>query len=222
MPINKIVATKRGKSAVAAAVALAIATGWATLFGGSAPDTPAEIRAAIARGYTPPAVQLAIDKLIKPWEGIHLVAYRDIVGVPTICWGETKGVKMGMRKTLAECDAMLRKRVIEDYYLPLVDKGRGFLKAPDSVQASMISGAYNFGVGSTNPRRGQLGSTAMFIHIPNGEYRKACEAQTAWNKAGGRVVRGLVNRREMGDAQRLGEAELCVSGLPSTQNGGAK
>ncbi|QXC49521.1 lysozyme [Agrobacterium salinitolerans] len=222
MPINKIDATKRGKSAVAAALALAIATGWATLFGGSAPDTPAEIRAAIARGYTPPAVQLAIDKLIKPWEGIHLTAYRDIVGVPTICWGETKGVTMGMRKTLAECDAMLRKRVIEDYYLPLVDNGRGFLKAPDSVQASMISGAYNFGVGSTNPRRGQLGSTAMFIHIPKGEYRKACEAQTAWNKAGGRVVRGLVNRREMGDAQRLGEAELCVSGLPSTQNGGAK
>jgi hypothetical protein len=26
-------------------------------------------------------------------------------------------------------------------------------------------------------------------------------------------VTGLVRRREMGDAQRLGEAELCVSGL---------
>lgn len=213
MPINKIAPTKRGKAAVAASVAFAIGTGWAALYSGGAPDTPAKVRAAIAKGYTPPAVQLAIDKLIKPWEGIHLTAYRDIVGVPTICWGETKGVKMGMTKTLAECDAMLRARVINDYYLPLVDNGRNFLKAPNSVQASMISGAYNFGVGSTNPRRGQLGSTAMVIHIPASEYRKACEAQTAWNKAGGQIINGLVKRREMGDAQRLGEAELCVSGL---------
>jgi GH24 family phage-related lysozyme (muramidase) len=48
-----------------------------------------------------------------------------------------------------------------------------------------------------------------------GEWRKACEAQTAWNKAGGQVVGGLIKRREMGDAQRAGEAEVCVSGLPA-------
>ncbi|MGV1953138.1 glycoside hydrolase family protein [Agrobacterium vitis] len=45
------------------------------------------------------------------------------------------------------------------------------------------------------------------------KFREACEAQTAWNKAGGQVVNGLVKRREMGDAQRIGEAEICVSGL---------
>ncbi|NGO63970.1 lysozyme [Rhizobium daejeonense] len=206
MPINKITATKRGKAAVAAAIIAAVASGWTVLSGGSAPDTPAEIRVAISRGYTPPAVQLAIDKLIKPWEGVHLTAYRDIVGVPTICFGETKGVKMGMRKTMAECEDMLRETVINDYYLPLVDKGAGFLKAPDSVQASMTSGAYNFGT------VGQLRSTAM-KYVATGRYREACEAQTAWNKAGGKVVNGLVRRREMGDAQRLGEAELCVSGI---------
>lgn len=213
MPVNRIVKSKRGVASVLAAAAFAVATGWATLFGGSAPDTPQEVRAAIAKGYVPPAVRLAIDKLIKPWEGVRLEAYLDDVGVPTICWGETEGVRLGMKKTRAECDAMVERRVIKDYYLPLVDKGRNFLNAPDSVQASMISGAYNFGVGSVNPRRGQLGSTAMFIHIPAGNWRAACEAQTAWNKAGGRVLRGLVLRREMGDAQRLGEAELCVSGL---------
>lgn len=213
MPVNRIVKTKRGWASALAAAAFAAATGWATLFGGSAPDTPQEVRAAVSKGYVPPAVRLSINKLIKPWEGVRLEAYLDSVGVPTICWGETEGVRLGMKKTLAECDAMLERRVLNDYYLPLVDKGRNFLNAPDSVQASMISGAYNFGVGSVKPRRGQLGSTAMFIHIPAGNWRAACEAQTAWNKAGGRVLRGLVLRREMGDAQRLGEAELCVSGL---------
>ena len=212
MPKNKIVATKRGKSAVVAAILAAAIGGWTVLVGGTAPDTPQEIRAAIADGHTPPAVQLAIDRLIKPWEGVHLTAYRDIVGKETICWGETKGVRMGMRKTLEECDVMLKQRVIQDYYLPLVDKGKNFVNAPVSVQASMISGAYNFGVGTVKPRSGQLGSTAM-RHVAAGNWRAACEAQTAWNKAGGKVVRGLVLRREMGDAQRLGEAELCVSGL---------
>lgn len=204
MPINKIVATKRGKAAVAAATALAIASGWAGMTDKA--ETPQTVRAAIARGITPAPVKLAVDELIKPWEGIHLTAYRDIVGIPTICWGETKGVKMGMKKTRAECDAMLEKTVINDYYLPLVDRVKNFTSAPDSVQASMISGAYNFGVG------GQLKSTQI-RRITERAWRAACEAQTAWNKANKKVVRGLVNRREMGDAQRTGEAELCVSGI---------
>ena len=70
----------------------------------------------------------------------------------------------------------------------------------------MISGAYNFGTGAMKKSR-----TAKFV--TSGEFRHACEAQTAFNKAGGYVLKGLVTRREMGDAQRIGEAELCVSGL---------
>lgn len=206
MPVNKITTTKRGKAAVAAALATSLVSGWAVFSGGSDPNSPAEIRRAIGKGITPPAVTLAIDKLIKPWEGVHTTAYLDIVRRPTICWGETKGVKLGMTKTLAECDAMLKTRVINDYYLPLIDRVKGFPKAPISVQASMVSGAYNFGT------TGQINSTAS-RHVSAGNWRAACEAQTAWNKAGGKVVRGLVNRREMGDAQRLGEAETCVSGL---------
>lgn len=205
MPINKIVATKRGKAAIAAAIIAAVTSGW-TAFTESKGETPQTVRAAIAQGITPAPVQLAIERLIKPWEGVHLSAYLDIVNVPTICWGETKGVKLGMTKTIAECEAMLKARVTNDYYLPLVDGVKGYTAAPDSVQASLLSGAYNFGVGnalrSTTARR-----------IGAGAYREACEAQTAFNRAGKKIVRGLVNRREMGDAQRLGEAELCVSGL---------
>jgi GH24 family phage-related lysozyme (muramidase) len=205
MPINKIVATKRGKAAILSVVAGAVASAWAA-FAPGGPDSPAEIRAAIAKGIMPPAVTLSIDKLIKPWEALRSRAYRDSVGVPTICWGETKGVKLGMVKSVSECEAMLKTRVVNDYYLPLVDKAKGFSAAPVSVQAAMISGAYNFGVG------GQLKSTAI-RKLAAGDFRGACEAQTAWNKANGKVLTGLVNRREMGDAQRLGEAELCVSGL---------
>lgn len=191
MPINKIVATKRGKAAVAALVGAAVSIGGLFM--------PAA---------QPPAVSLAVNHLIKPWEGLHLTAYKDIVGVWTICYGETKGVKPGMRKSKSECEAMLTRRVTADYYVPLTKCVSGFTKAPVSVQASLTSGAYNFGVGAA------CKSTAARM-VSAGRYRDACLAQTAFNKAGGRVVKGLVNRREMGDKQRIGEAELCVSGLPT-------
>lgn len=198
MPINKIRATKRGKAAIAA-VLLAFAGGSYGLYN---PRTETVMVDGVA---VPPSVILSIEKLIKPWEGVELVAYLDAVGVPTICWGETKGVKLGMRKTREECDRMLVETVFRDYYGP-ISKHPNFKAAPDSVEASMISGAYNFGVARW------LSSTAA-KRIAAKDWRGACEAMTAFNRAGGKVLRGLVNRREMGDAQRLGEAELCVSGL---------
>ena len=51
-----------------------------------------------------------------------------------------------MVKTQAECDEMLYRRVYADYYLPLTKCVENFTEAPISVQASGISGAYNFGV----------------------------------------------------------------------------
>lgn len=193
MPINKIVATKRGKAAIAAALIAASVGGWQ------------------ARPYSadnpPPAVVLATDALIKPWEGLVLESHWDrFAKIWDICYGETKGITAGMKKTVAECDEMLKRRVYNDYYLPLTRRVAGFTDFPVSVQAAMVSGAYNFGV------NGMVNSTAARL-AKAGKYREACEAQTAWNKAGGRVVRGLVLRREMGDKRRAGEAEVCVSGL---------
>ncbi|WP_454623470.1 hypothetical protein [Brucella anthropi] len=40
-----------------------------------------------------------------------------------------------------------------------------------------------------------------------------CNAMTAFNRAGGKVGEGLRKRRERGDAQRIGELELCLAGL---------
>lgn len=195
MPINKIVATKRGKSAVAAAMLAAIIAGGSYF---TEPERPA-------------SVILATDTLIKPWEGLVLKSHWDpYAKIYDICYGETrldgKPVQPGVTKTKAECDAILEARVKRDYYEPLTKQIKGFTRFPDSVQASMISGAYNFGVS------GMVNSTAARLAV-QGKYREACIAQTAWNRAGGQVVGGLVKRREMGDAQRAGEAEVCVSGL---------
>ncbi|NTA27383.1 lysozyme [Allorhizobium ampelinum] len=199
MPINKIKPTARAKTAIAVAIVAAGAAGWHSMS-----DTSADVH--------PPSVILAKESLIKPWEGLQLKSHWDpYAKIYDICYGETvingKPVQPGMSFTKDQCDAILERRIYNDYYVPLTKKVRQFTSFPVSVQAAQISGAYNFGVG------GMVGSRAMALAI-QGKYREACEAQTAWNRAGGQVVQGLVKRREMGDAQRLGESETCVSGLP--------
>ncbi|TBA38418.1 lysozyme [Rhizobium ruizarguesonis] len=206
MPINKIVATKRGKAAIVAAIIAAAAGGWQSLR-----DTSEKV--------LPPSVILATNELILPWEGMVLSSHWDrFAKIYDICAGITKidgkPVQPGMRFTKPQCEAMTREQIYNEYYLPLVKNVPGFTNFPVGVQAAMLSGAYNFGVGSVVSRKGMAGSTATRWHIA-GEYRKGCEAQTAFNRAGGIVVDGLVKRREMGDAQRKGEAEICISGLPT-------
>ncbi|AZO54873.1 MULTISPECIES: lysozyme [unclassified Mesorhizobium] len=197
MPINKIRPSRRAIAAIAAVV---VAAGAALM-----PSSP------------PPAVTLAVDSLIIPWEGLVLHSHWDrYAEIYDICYGETqidgKPVKAGMTRTKEQCHDMLMTRVVADYYKPLTRCIAGYTSLPVSLQASLLSGAYNFGVAAACKSRAAKFATAK-------QYRQACEAQTAFNKAGGHTVQGLVLRREMGDAQRIGEAELCVSGLP--QAGGA-
>lgn len=162
-------------------------------------------KAALAGGAAGVVAMTAVV-LVQPWEGRELEAYRDIVGVWTICDGETKGVRPGMKATPEQCDAMLMRRLEADFHKPLTVCIPGFDGKPISWQAATLSAAYNVGVGAI------CKSTAARL-AREGKMRESCEALTAFNRAGGRVVTGLVNRREMGDASRIGEAELCVSGL---------
>lgn len=163
-------------------------------------------RAVAALAGASTAIALSIGALIKPWEGRELVAYKDIVGVWTICDGETKGVKPGMRKTPAECDAMLKVRVEQDFYKPLTKCIPGFEAKPIGWQASMISLSYNVGIYAA------CGSTAARL-AKRGDLIGSCNAATRFNKAGGRVVTGLKNRREFGDKTRMGELELCLTSV---------
>lgn len=49
----------------------------------------------------------SIAAVIQHNEGLSLTAYRDSAGVPTICYGETKGVQMGQKRTLTQCQEQL-------------------------------------------------------------------------------------------------------------------
>lgn len=143
------------------------------------------------------------------WEGVERLAYRDIVNVLTICSGDTRNVFEGQYATEAEC----RKRTAAI----MVEFGGGVMKASPGIEASPYEWAahttFAGNVGLAGYRRSST------YRLFNTKRRvEACRAMKLWNKAGGRVVRGLVNRRE-GDGSRIGESELCLVGAIPAQLG---
>lgn len=143
------------------------------------------------------ALGLMTASFIGGWEGKSNTAYQDIVGVWTACYGETRGIERGDQFTDAQCIEMLGQGVVD------FERGiRACLTEPDSIPdkpyAMFVSLSYNIGVrafcGSTVARRANAGDIVG-----------ACNAIPMWNKAGGKVVQGLVNRR-------AAERAICLEG----------
>jgi len=150
------------------------------------------------KAITTVAVIALSTPFIAKWEGLSLVAYRDIVGVPTVCYGETRGVTMKDSYTKQQCEDML-KVAVEEYY----NKLKPYMTNPDipvGVQASLLELAYNVGIGAA-------GRSTMMKLANQGKYTEACKELDKWVKAGGGKVKGLVNRRA--DSK----VNLCLAGL---------
>ena len=148
------------------------------------------------------AAGVALASLTTNWEGVRNDAYLDrIASTPvwTVCAGETKNVKKGDRHSDAECRQMLVERYANDFEPAM----RACLKSPDSIP----DGAYiafadvSYNIGS----RAFCGSS--MARLANaGDLIGACNALLRWNKAGGRVVKGLDNRRKA-------ERQICLGSL---------
>ena len=135
---------------------------------------------------------------IAKWEGLETTAYRDIVGVPTVCYGETRGVKMGDTYTKAQCMDMLKVAVGE--YYTKIQPCMTNKDIPVGVQASLLELAYNVGTGAA------CKSTMMKL-ANQGKYKEACRELDKWIRAGGQPIKGLQNRRA--DSK----INLCLKGL---------
>lgn len=131
--------------------------------------------------------------LIKEFEGLELNAYKDSVGVATIGYGHTVGVKMGDRITeyAAECLLIADVRIYEDGVNKALFEGR---VVPTQGQFdALVSFAFNLGLG--NLRKSTLLRDFLAHNIP-----KAADEFLRWNRAGGKILAGLTRRRE---AERL-------------------
>lgn len=130
-------------------------------------------------------------KLIKEFEGCHLESYKDEVGVWTIGYGITtsdksitgKTIKAGMRITKATAESWL-KDSLNKKYVPLVMKYDIRYNWNQNEIDSLTSFAYNIG---------SIDQLTMY-----GSRSKATIASKMleYDKAGGKVYRGLTRRRK--------------------------
>jgi GH24 family phage-related lysozyme (muramidase) len=130
------------------------------------------------------------------WEGLRTTAYRDVVGVWTVCYGETKGVRAGESYSKAECDAMLARELVA--YEAALDQCLTH-PVPVGMKIALVSWTYNVGAGAAC-------RSTLVRKANRGDLAGACNELPRWNRAGGRVIRGLTNRR-------LSERAMCHRAL---------
>ncbi|OCP36730.1 lysozyme [Ensifer sp. LC163] len=126
--------------------------------------------------------------LVKQWEGFKTKAYRDVGGIWTVGYGHTSAagaptVKPNMVITEAEAEPILladlatfEERVSRLVKVPLTD----------NQHAVLVSFDFN---------TGKLHSSTLLKKLNAGDYDAVPAELMKWVNAGGRRIKGLVNRR---------------------------
>ncbi|MCU2457547.1 lysozyme [Enterobacter hormaechei subsp. hoffmannii] len=129
--------------------------------------------------------------LIKEFEGCKLTAYQDSVGVWTIGYGWTqpvdgKPIRAGMTIKQETAERLLKTGLVsyESDVSRLVKVG-----LTQGQFDALVSFTYNLGARS-------LSTSTLLRKINAGDYAGAADEFLRWNKAGGKVLKGLTRRRE--------------------------
>ena len=124
--------------------------------------------------------------LIKRFEGLRLNSYQDSVGVWTIGYGHTQNVVKGMTISEAEAENFLRSDSAS-----AVNAVRKLVTVPlDQNQFdALVSFVFNLGAGA-------LAGSTLLRKLNAGSYDDAAGEFGKWVHAGGKVLPGLVKRRE--------------------------
>ena len=157
------------------------------------------------------ALDIALD-LVADVEGCHLTAYPDPKwsgikrtvenwsqwGKPwTIGYGETEGVKEGDVWTQQEADTRFLVR-LRGFYLSVLKSCPQLHLEPPSRIAACVSLAYNIG-------KAAFAASTVCARTKRRDFEGAANAFLLWNKAGGRVMRGLTLRRQRERSLYLGD-----------------
>ena len=129
--------------------------------------------------------------LIQKFEGCELEAYQCSAGVWTIGYGHTKDVVEGMTITKEQAEQMLVDELHE--YENYINEYVTVALSQNQFDA-LVSWVYNLGPAN-------LKASTMLKVLNKGQYEEVPAQMKRWNKAGGKVLEGLIRRRE---------AEACL------------
>jgi len=127
-------------------------------------------------------------RLTEQFEKCRLTAYQDIAGVWTIAWGHTgSDVYPGRVITLDEANSLLLQDVQNalDHVNSLV-----IVPLTQNEFDALVDFCFNCGCAAF------AGSTMLKL-LNAGDYQGAAEQFDAWDHAGGKVVAGLLRRRQI-------------------------
>lgn len=131
------------------------------------------------------AVLALAASLVVAWEGYSPTPYKDVLAIPTVCWGHARAEDRTY--TRAECKALLDADLQAAYssvarciHVPL----------KDNEAAALTDAVYNIGPAVV------CGSTLQKLANADVDAGIWCRQLLRWDLAGGRKVRGLTRRRE--------------------------
>jgi lysozyme len=130
------------------------------------------------------------------FEGFQAVGWHDKIdppGVNTVCYGHIENVEIGERHTKIECQEMLATDLPR--YEAMVEKCI-HVPMPDYRHAAIISFTYNVGGGA-------LCKSSVARKLNAGDVQGGCDALLLYDKANGKVIKGLQTRRQS-------ERKLCL------------
>ena len=141
--------------------------------------------------------------LIKRFEGFEPMAYFDPVNAATIGYGTTAAAgvgitpKIGMKITEAEAAKYLML-ALDKFWASIAPA----ITAPinENERAAFLSLAYNIGPTA-------FLKSSVLRRFNEGDVAGAADAFRMWNKAGGKVLKGLTRRREAERALFLSNGE---------------
>lgn len=134
--------------------------------------------------------------LVTKFEGLSLVAYLCAAGKPTIGYGRTRGVKLGMTCTKKEADADIMIDLHE-----AANAVRRLVKVPltQGQFDALTSFVFNLGAGAFE-------KSTLLALLNEGKHKQAGAQFARWVHAGGKRLKGLVDRR-------AAEADLFLKGV---------
>lgn len=124
--------------------------------------------------------------LTESFEGLRTTAYQDQVGVWTIGYGHTRGVYPGMTCTEEQANQWLEEDACD-----CENDLNTHAKVPLTQNEfdAMVDFCINLGKGALN------GSTLLHL-VNEGRFSEAANEFEKWDHAGGKVVAGLLRRRQ--------------------------
>ena len=124
--------------------------------------------------------------IIKEFEGLRLRSYVCPAGKWTIGWGHTRTARPNMGITEGQADELLREDVRN--FERCINRN---VRVPltNNEFSALVSWAFNIGCGAVQ--------TSTLLRVLNqGNKTRAADELLRWNRGDGRVLKGLIRRRQ--------------------------